>query len=202
LTPEALSAPWLNFETGAISKGIGQNRLAPILLELAKPDVSGPLALFQLADFNREEIFQVIQSLNKSFEEQRLTEEILKRAFDRWWPDLERDVSAILKSTPSKKAPEKSQRELSDEILLNTREILKEIGRSRLSTNTRAIAEMALINRTASRLYRAIEAEENEKAIMQIRQLGTRLTNFNATRGEKGRPKPWRVTRMGLAKGY
>jgi TIR domain len=47
LTPENLSAPWLHFEAGALSK-LGQARVAPILFQL-RPDAiqGGPLGQFQ-----------------------------------------------------------------------------------------------------------------------------------------------------------
>jgi hypothetical protein len=121
LTPEALTSTWLNFEAGAISKGIGQNKVAPILFDLSKSDVSGPLSLFQLADFVQDEIRDVIRAINNSFEGQRINEDLLVRAFDRWWPDLERGIQTIRTDVEGGKTPTKSVPEMTQEILLTSR---------------------------------------------------------------------------------
>ena len=47
LTIENLSAPWLLFEAGALSKIIDKTRVCPYLMGLEPTEVTGPLAQFQ-----------------------------------------------------------------------------------------------------------------------------------------------------------
>jgi hypothetical protein len=187
LTPEALQSSWINFEAGAISKGIGQNRIAPLLLNLAKSDVSGPLSLFQLADFAVDDIRHVVRSLNNAFEEDRLSEDLLGRAFDRWWPDLDRSVSEIIKNSPAKSVSPKPQREVIDETLLNTREIIRQMsGLRKTSPNQRAISALAAININVTKLYEIIDAEEFVEGINPIQSLGRKMIQFNSVVGKTG----------------
>jgi TIR domain len=186
LTAEALQSSWINFEAGAISKGIGQNRITPILFEIAKSQVSGPLSLFQLADFEKNEMLQVLKSINASFDG-RLAEDILNKAFERWWPDLERDVASILKDSPSEKPPQKTQRELSDEILLNTREIMKQVGRIP-SRTSRAIGLMPYVNREIVLLHKISTDQGNTAMARRIRAVGKKIADLNFAVGKTGGP--------------
>ena len=47
LTPSNLSEPWILFEAGALSKTLESTFVCPLLIDLEKSDVSGPLAQFQ-----------------------------------------------------------------------------------------------------------------------------------------------------------
>lgn len=67
LTPENLSAPWLHFEVGALSK-IAESRVVPILFQLKASDVHGPLSDFQAAAAldNKEEMMRLLTSINEA----------------------------------------------------------------------------------------------------------------------------------------
>jgi hypothetical protein len=185
LTREAIQSPWINFESGAISKGLGRNRVAPILFEVTKADVSGPLARFQLVDFVDEDMRQLMTSLNKAFEDARLSDDILNRAFSVWWPHLDKEVSAILQSSPSK-GPAKSPRDVSDETLLNTRAILQQISKVSIRRrNPDAINKMVAINWRATRLHKTLVAEGSEKGLETIEALGKQLVELNEILGKK-----------------
>jgi hypothetical protein len=185
LTPEALQSAWINFESGAISKGIGQSRITPILFDITKSDVSGPLSLFQLADFEESEMLHVLKSVNAS-SENRLSDEILKRALERWWPDLKARIESILKESPSKKPPSKSQKEISDEILLNTREIMKLVGQGPTNRNKAAIGLLFSINTSLTRIHRDVIAENYAPLQKRLYLLGKRVVELNAAVGKTG----------------
>jgi hypothetical protein len=55
VTRESVSAPWLMFEAGALSKNVGRAKVAPILVDLEPGDVRGPLMQFQCARFDAVE---------------------------------------------------------------------------------------------------------------------------------------------------
>jgi hypothetical protein len=187
LTPDALKSPWINFEAGAISKGIGQNRITPVLLDLTKSEVSGPLSHFQLTDFNKEEMRKVLQGINGSSEDGRLTHEMLNRAFDRWWPDLENDVIAVAKTTPTAETPAKSSREIAEETLLNTREIVRQMGAaSPPAKQPRQFAGIVNVNIALTKLHGRCIALEETDILPYVHHLGRRVVSMNSILGKTG----------------
>jgi hypothetical protein len=66
VTRDTVSAPWINFEAGAISKNLDTARLVPLLLDVAKTEVVGPLAQFQAVDANDPaDVIRMFQEINK-----------------------------------------------------------------------------------------------------------------------------------------
>jgi len=121
LTRDNLNASWLMFEAGALSKQL-ESRVCPILFGLSPADVQGPLTQFQLNEFGPEGIYRMLSSINDLSKPNRLSIEVLKDTFDKWWPDLN---SSILKakrivSSPSI-ASSRSERDLIEEILIRIR---------------------------------------------------------------------------------
>lgn len=99
LTAENLSAPWILFEAGALSKSLKDSQVCTLLLGQLKPaDVKGPLASFQHTVFNREDFRKLIAGINKQAEEQ-LSEVVITKIFDKWWDELESSISKILASS-------------------------------------------------------------------------------------------------------
>jgi len=186
LTAEAMQSAWVNFEAGAISKGLGQSRIAGILFDLGKGDVAGPLARFQLTEFNKVDFLHLMQSLNNSLDEGRLKDSVLERAFDREWPDLQREVNAILTASPAKKPPTKPGKEIAEETLVNTREILQQITRINNRKNSAVIGALADVNNLTTRLWKLIQEENWEKTLPVIKSLGQRIDKLNATAGKIG----------------
>lgn len=90
ITPENANSPWLAFEAGAMSvnKGIGKQHVAPVLLGLRKPQLTGPLTQFQLSDFDEYDMRRLVRTLNKALQTEGLAEERLDRGFERMWPTL------------------------------------------------------------------------------------------------------------------
>ena len=90
LTPENVDAAWLLFEAGALAKTIEDTYVCPYLFGMEPGDVPpGPLTLFQAKRANRDETWDVIQTINKaSGDEEALTDSQLERAYKRWWPAL------------------------------------------------------------------------------------------------------------------
>jgi hypothetical protein len=66
VTRDTVSAPWINFEAGAISKNLDTARLVPLLLDVAKTEVVGPLAQFQAVDANdHTDVIRMFQEINR-----------------------------------------------------------------------------------------------------------------------------------------
>ena len=123
LTRENLEAPWIMFEAGALSKKLEKSRVCPILFGgLETTDLKGPLVQFQAAKFNKEEIRKMLTMANKELGDDALESKVLGSVFEKWWPELEQKVQALLEKTP--KPPSKGirkDRELLEEILTLTR---------------------------------------------------------------------------------
>ncbi len=63
VTSDNLNAPWLLFEAGALAKSIDDGRVIPLLLDLEKSDLSGPLTQFQAEKADKDGIRKLAESL-------------------------------------------------------------------------------------------------------------------------------------------
>jgi len=119
LTSDNLSAPWILFEAGALSKAFTASHVCPYLIDLEFKDVSGPLSQFQAKKSDRVSTLELLESVNAKaqtpIDGQRLAE-----LFDALWPRLE----ARLKAIPVAKGPEakaRSQAQVLEELVVATR---------------------------------------------------------------------------------
>ncbi|MFY7819834.1 MAG: toll/interleukin-1 receptor domain-containing protein [Rhodoluna sp.] len=97
LSQDNLSSPWILFESGALSKSIDSGRVCPVLLgALNATDLTGPLSEFQATNFNKEDICKLVASINSGMSESKLDTRTFHRVFDKWWPELERDVEKAM----------------------------------------------------------------------------------------------------------
>jgi hypothetical protein len=123
LTPENMTRPWLLFEAGAIARGVGKQRVCPILFDLKKSDVTGPLWHFQTVEFTKTDFRKLLNTING----EKLTEADLNEVFETWWPKLNDEVAAIAAAQQVIKTPkERTDKELLEENLLLTRAVLTE----------------------------------------------------------------------------
>jgi hypothetical protein len=56
VTKENIGSPWINFESGALSREIGKSFVTPFLFQLKPSDIQGPLAQFQAVVNEKDEI--------------------------------------------------------------------------------------------------------------------------------------------------
>jgi hypothetical protein len=96
LTRDNLRSPWINFEAGAISRMIGRAKVCPIVFGLEPTDVEWPLAQFQATRFTRDDMHRLFATMNVAAGENKLEDDVAEKAFEKWWPDLERGVNAVL----------------------------------------------------------------------------------------------------------
>ncbi|HWY54261.1 MAG TPA: hypothetical protein VNZ03_07345 [Terriglobales bacterium] len=106
LTPENLSAPWLLFESGALSKTLDKGTLVCtyLLAGLRQQDVPPPLGQFQSTKGDKEETRQMLQNINGSLGS-TVSEKTLNGVFEALWPKLEHELSTMPK--PATAAPPK-----------------------------------------------------------------------------------------------
>jgi hypothetical protein len=120
------AAPWIVFESGALAKTLSGTFVCPYLIDLEPAElVAGPLAQFQAKRANKKETWELLCAINRALKSDSLPEESLRRAFDRWWPDLEE----VLGKMPTEVVPASDARSLgdkTDEILSTVRRLIRE----------------------------------------------------------------------------
>jgi hypothetical protein len=88
--------------------------------------------LLQMVPLNEDGVFQVLQIVNKYTIQSPLPEDVLKRVFAKWWPDLHGELNQM-------KVPEqpgssgRSPREMLEEILSLVRSIDKSTSPPRIT---------------------------------------------------------------------
>jgi hypothetical protein len=118
LTPENLTAPWLLFEAGALSKLYKEARVCTYLIDMPYADVPpGPFSEFQHTLATKEETQRMVRSINGAIPkgQGRLTESELNRAFERCWPELERCLANLpepQEPIPPRRKPEDMLQEI------------------------------------------------------------------------------------------
>jgi hypothetical protein len=120
LTPENLNAPWLLFESGALSKSIEATRVCTYLYEMTATGVGQPLAQFQATQATQQDTFKLLNTINRGLGEGKLEDARLEKIFARWWPDLEATLTKIppyVTTDASKVIPVRSERDILEEIL-------------------------------------------------------------------------------------
>ena len=118
LTKDNLKSDWILFEAGALSKHVGDGQVCPILLGLTPADITGPLSQFQSTQIDKQDFYKLIVSINNSLSENQLSDSTLKQVFEKWWPDLEKDINSVLDSdNDGGKKHARSERELLEEVL-------------------------------------------------------------------------------------
>ena len=119
ITPENTERPWILFEAGALSKALDRARVCPVLFGGLKPtDLSGPLASFQLTQFEKEDFRKLVATINGALGDGQISEPNLAEVFDTWWPKLEQSVAKVLKGHGQRTVPEpRDMRDMVEEIL-------------------------------------------------------------------------------------
>lgn len=128
LTKENFQAPWIMFEAGAISKVYEESSVCPLLFEGKISDLVGPLQQFQSSIFSKNEVSSLLVRINELMPaENQLTETTLNNRFEKFWPDLEKEVEDVSGTeTDVNDAPARTERELLEEILTLARKISSE----------------------------------------------------------------------------
>jgi hypothetical protein len=116
ITSDNFEAPWILFESGALAKGIEQNRICTFLIDLDPSFLlSSPLAQFNHTFPTRDSMFELVKTLNNHIDTP-LDVKRLEASFDMFWPKFIESFQAELKTVIPNKKP-KSYKELATESL-------------------------------------------------------------------------------------
>src|ERR1035441_2906009 len=130
LTPSNIHADWILFEAGALSKTLENTRTCTLLIGVDHADIEFPLAQFQHTQISKSEILKLVTTINKHLDAGSLTDEHLKTAFEKWWPELEAPL-ASLPSEGTEPSTRRTDRQLLEEML----ELLRSENRSTAATS-------------------------------------------------------------------
>jgi hypothetical protein len=129
VTPISQTAPWLLFESGALSKRFETSRVSLFLLGMRPSELIGPLAQFQVTQGVREDVWRLIKGLNLACGERGIDEPLLSRTFDREWSELETALQRLGErmagSAPTKRP--RQQGEMLEEVLSRVRSIERQL---------------------------------------------------------------------------
>lgn len=95
VTKENQGAPWLNFEAGALSRHLNDSNVSPLLIDMKKSEVVGPLQQFQLTISEKTDIKKLVFSIKSADKDCRLSDQQFDDVFEMWWPKLEDSLSKV-----------------------------------------------------------------------------------------------------------
>ena len=124
LTQENKNRPWILFEAGALAKGLSTARVCTLLIDLEPKDIEDPLAQFNHTFPKKENMIELVRTLNNSLGSNGLDPRVLDQVFDTYWPQFEEGFTSIIESTQPQDKTQSKPRPRGDmlaEILENTR---------------------------------------------------------------------------------
>ncbi len=96
IVPGEGKAPWMNFEAGVLSQHLDVAKVIPLLVGVDRAELAeGPLAQFPSAAYEKAGVCRIVETINASMVEMKLSADRLRSTFDLWWPKLEMDMEAI-----------------------------------------------------------------------------------------------------------
>ena len=184
MTPENLGSQWIHFEAGALSKITG-SLVCPFLIGMKATDLRYPLAVFQNTIFTKEDSYHLIETLNDVCGGLALDSDRLKESFGTYWPKIKSELSEIEKKL-AKPTEEKRTEvevpvsgELIEELVRNSRELLRQISRPEDSATT-SVSPLSISQIAArSHRYEIIEGVIEAPFKMMIANEGNELFAFN-----------------------
>jgi hypothetical protein len=168
VTQENKNAPWLLFEAGMLCKGVTKARVCPLLIDLQPKDVKPPLSLFNLTVPTKEDMLELIKTVNAADHDKRLDESRLQRAFDRLWPEFQEGLEKIRAEEITRvEPPKRSAEDMIVEILEITRALQRETERHQIFSR-RGVGKSGLL---PSYGYSGVPfSTETDKSALQIYQ--------------------------------
>lgn len=122
LTDENLKSPWLLFEAGCLARDLAAARVVPYLFGLTAANVGPPLSQFQGVTADEAGTEKLAYGVNAVLP-RPLPKEKVKRAFDRWWPDLRIALDCIKEERGNILDALRTERAMLEELIDLTREI-------------------------------------------------------------------------------
>ncbi|MFJ6554511.1 toll/interleukin-1 receptor domain-containing protein [Streptomyces luteogriseus] len=179
VTRDNQAAPWINFESGALSRELGESFLVPFLLDMPIKDLSGPLTQFQATDSgSADDVWAMVKSINDKCEA-TVEQDRLKNTFDRFWGDLTYNLDAIRGRLPQSDVPERDTSEILNELVGLVREQSARIGtlENRVS-NGRSVSSHYTINEPKEVRIFSDEREASRDRQAALKRLSAKIADL------------------------
>ncbi|HEY0076821.1 MAG TPA: hypothetical protein VGB77_22245 [Abditibacteriaceae bacterium] len=95
-------------------------------------DVKEPLSQFQHTRFNPDDVQKLVFTLHAHLEEKAVKPEILTGLFDKFWPDLEKNINLVLNSQVKSEIVHRSDRDMLEESLAILRNMQSRTSRGQI----------------------------------------------------------------------
>lgn len=120
LTAENLSAPWILFEAGALSKAFSASAVCPYLADLEFRDIAGPLAQFQAKKADSQSTLELVCAINAKApapaDGRRVTE-----LFEVLWPRLRTTIQNLPPVAPPQSTSRRTETDVIEELVESNR---------------------------------------------------------------------------------
>lgn len=90
LTAENITAPWINFEAGAIAKTL-DSRVTSLMINIKPSDIQGPLSRYQATKLDRNDVFQLVSGIN-DVTGNPLSPSVLETSFNALWDNMYKEI--------------------------------------------------------------------------------------------------------------
>ena len=97
LTNDNISAPWINFEAGALAKEL-DSHISALMVNIKPSDIKGPLARYQSTKLEKTDFFQLINNIN-ALQEKPLDASVLQNIFDSLWDKMESEFARAVQQS-------------------------------------------------------------------------------------------------------
>lgn len=131
LTKDNQDKPWLLFESGALSKGLTENRICTVLVDLNVRDIDSgsPFRHVNHTSLEKNSVLALVKTINKHLDSGQVPEKRLERSFNALWEELNDKVKTIIDSLPASQAPPKEDNDVLNDILENVLRIERKVSR-------------------------------------------------------------------------
>jgi hypothetical protein len=134
--------------------------------KLVPTDFKGPLVQFQATKTNKDDTQKLMHTINQALKDEALPDEQLDKAFEHWWPNLERCIENIPEAR-TKIEPTRSDREILEELLELVRRLIR--GRSPCKTVVVKPSKEVTVDQVSEFVRRSKEEKPEEGDKVYIR---------------------------------
>lgn len=166
LTQENKNKPWVLFEAGALAKGLSDSRVCTFLIDLQPHDLQDPLAQFNATLPNKAGIKKLVANINARVIPNPLNPAILEQVFETYWPQFEREFTAILAATKPEIEPKPRPKEdVLNEILNATRSLTRRLTNLEAGARINDLAPSSAAIKATKYMLRKDQFEQKEHIV-------------------------------------
>lgn len=186
LTRENQDRPWINYEAGALSKSVTdqKSRVATFLIDFDRPgQVTGPVSSFQATMPTLEDVTKLVVGIDQATGEPRERDRVV-RLVAALWPVLEEKIAEAQKITEEGAAPEKRS---PDDMLVEILEISRQTARAIFAEpNRMQLQELITANREHEEArLRRVNVEAVHHDIAKILELADITADYRLREGRQ-----------------